>query len=132
MNPIHARYDSGEPEPNDGEEQPLVARLPRRDHPAAAQQDQPEEDQQERSIAPLLHHTLKECRTAIACDYDSYIELEHHAFENLKAAGFDPDYVAVCDSKTLEKVTHETEQVVILAAAKLGKTRLIDNLIFIP
>jgi pantoate--beta-alanine ligase len=83
--------------------------------------------EQERSIAPALHRTLQECREAIACDYDSYPELEHHAIESLKTAGFQPDYFSICDAKTLREVTHDTELIVILVAAKLGNTRLIDN-----
>ena len=82
---------------------------------------------EERKIAPTLHKTLQECREAIACDYDSYSELEHHAIESLKAAGFEPDYFSIVDSKTLRPVTMDTEQIVILAAARLGSTRLIDN-----
>lgn len=81
----------------------------------------------ERVIAPILHKTLSECRQAIALGYDSYEELENHAKETLKKAGFEPDYFNVCDVKTLQKVTAETEQIVIAAAAKLGNTRLIDN-----
>ena len=81
----------------------------------------------ERAIAPVLHRTLQECREAIACDYDSYAVLEHHAIESLKTAGFSPDYFSICDAKTLKDVTVDTEQIVILAAAKLGNTRLIDN-----
>ena len=82
---------------------------------------------QERQIAPVLHRTLQDCREAIACGYDSYRELEHHASEQLKNAGFSPDYFSIRDARTLDEVTLDTEQVVILAAARLGKTRLIDN-----
>lgn len=83
--------------------------------------------QMERNIAPILHKTLQQCRDAIACGYDSYTELELHAKYTLKSAGFEPDYFAVCDAKTLKGVTLYTEQIVIAAAAKLGQTRLIDN-----
>ena len=81
----------------------------------------------ERNIAPTLHQTLQQCRDAIACGYDSYKELELHAKYTLKNAGFEPDYFAVCDARTLKEVTIYTEQIVIAAAAKLGQTRLIDN-----
>lgn len=81
----------------------------------------------ERGIAPQLHHTLRACREAIACGFDSYRELEHHAMETLRESGFRPDYVSVRDAQTLREVTLETERVVILAAAYLGNTRLIDN-----
>jgi pantoate--beta-alanine ligase len=81
----------------------------------------------ERSVAPTLHSVLQECREAIACGFDNYPDLEHHAVESLRAAGFRPDYVSIRDANTLREVTLETEQVVVLAAAYLGRTRLIDN-----
>jgi pantoate--beta-alanine ligase len=83
--------------------------------------------EQERLIAPKLHAVLQECRKAIACGFDSYEDLEQHCIEELKSAGFDPDYFSVRDAETLHEVTENTEQLVILAAAKLGKPRLIDN-----
>ena len=82
---------------------------------------------EERNIAPLLHKTILECREAIACGFDSYYDLELRAMIELKTAGFKPDYVSVRDTETLQAVTEKTEQIVILAAAKLGKPRLIDN-----
>ena len=42
-------------------------------------------------------------------------------------AGFEPDYFQICDARTLREVTESTEELAILAAAKLGKPRLIDN-----
>ena len=45
----------------------------------------------------------------------------------LLQAGFDPDYFAICDASTLQPVTDNTEEIAILAAARLGSTRLIDN-----
>ncbi|MFA7554455.1 MAG: pantoate--beta-alanine ligase [Spongiibacteraceae bacterium] len=81
----------------------------------------------QRSIAPALHQTLLDCREAIACGFDSYQDLEQYCTDALKNAGFEPDYFSVRDAQTLREVTHETEQIVILAAAKLGKPRLIDN-----
>lgn len=81
----------------------------------------------ERQVAPLLHRVLQECREAIACGFDSYASLEQHATETLRRAGFRPDYVSVRDANTLGEVTMDTEKVVILAAAYLGQTRLIDN-----
>ncbi len=85
---------------------------------------------QERRIAPFIHATLQELRDAVACGFDCYIDLEKHAREKLKNAGFEPDYVSVRDARTLREVNRYTEQIVILAAAKLGGTRLIDNVCF--
>ncbi len=81
----------------------------------------------ERHVAPTLHNLLQECREAIACGFDSYSELEQHAVDCLRLNGFRPDYFSVRDARTLGAVTLDTENVVILAAAYLGRTRLIDN-----
>ena len=45
----------------------------------------------------------------------------------LLQAGFVPDYFAVRDARTLRAVSDSTEEIAILAAARLGSTRLIDN-----
>jgi pantoate--beta-alanine ligase len=78
-------------------------------------------------LAPALHNALQECREAIACGFDSYADLEQHAMELLRSAGFRPDYFSVRDARTLGPVSPETEKLVVLGAAYLGKTRLIDN-----
>ena len=47
----------------------------------------------------------------------------------LKDAGFDPiDYVALVDAATLEPIDTLAGEARLIAAAKLGGTRLIDNL----
>lgn len=81
----------------------------------------------QRHIAPVLHQTLNSCREAIACGFDNFLQLESHARMKLLQAGFEPDYFAVRDASTLLAVTEDTEEIAILAAARLGNTRLIDN-----
>lgn len=83
---------------------------------------------QHRRIAPALHQVLVHSRDAIACGFDNFHELETHAKMRLSQLGFDPDYFNICDATTLGKITETTEEIVILAAAKLGTTRLIDNI----
>jgi pantoate--beta-alanine ligase len=78
-------------------------------------------------VAPKLNAVLTECREAIACGFDNFRELEVHAQLKLIQAGFEPDYIQIRDARTLREVTESTEEVAILAAAKLGKPRLIDN-----
>jgi len=82
---------------------------------------------EERGTAPLIHETLLRCREAIACGFDNFLQLESHARMQLLQAGFDPDYFAIRDARTLQAVTENTEEIAILAAARLGSTRLIDN-----
>lgn len=82
---------------------------------------------EERKIAPALSKILQECREAIACGFDNVLELQAHANLKLIRAGFEPDYFEIRDARSLRDVTEHTEEVAILAAAKLGDTRLIDN-----
>lgn len=81
----------------------------------------------QRDRAPLLHKTLLECRDAIACGFDNFLQLESHARMQLLQGGFAPDYFAIRDARTLRSVNEDTEEIAILAAARLGSTRLIDN-----
>lgn len=81
----------------------------------------------ERAIAPVLNQTLTTCKEAIACGFDNFLQLESHARMKLLQAGFEPDYFAIRDARTLRPVTEHTEEIAILAAARLGSTRLIDN-----
>lgn len=81
----------------------------------------------QRRVAPVLNQTLNTCREAIACGFDNFLQLESHARMKLLQAGFDPDYFAIRDARTLRTVTEDTEEIAILAAARLGSTRLIDN-----
>jgi len=51
------------------------------------------------------------------------------AVARLAEAGFDPiDYIALVDAATLEPIETLERPARLLAAAKLGRTRLIDNL----
>jgi len=81
----------------------------------------------QREVAPVLNRTLRDCREAIACGFDNFLQLESHARMQLLQAGFEPDYFAIRDARTLRAVTEDTEEIAILAAARLGNTRLIDN-----
>ncbi|WP_434939965.1 pantoate--beta-alanine ligase [Shewanella sp. HL-SH8] len=60
----------------------------------------------------------------------SIIEASQHATASLIEAGFTPDYLEVRNSNNLQPVTAEDNSLVIVAAAYLGKARLIDNLTF--
>ncbi len=82
---------------------------------------------EERSVAPRLHAALM-----VAADAIRSGELASTAMEEaraaVRAAGFDVDYVELRDAETLGPVSdHATEPMRILAAARLGPTRLIDN-----
>lgn len=82
----------------------------------------------EREVAPLLQQQLVSTRDSIVAGNTDYAALESAGMQALATAGFRPDYIAVCDAATLEPATAANTDLVILAAAWLGKTRLIDNI----
>jgi pantothenate synthetase len=40
------------------------------------------------------------------------------------------DYVEILDANTLTEITHKSEEIIIISAVRLGRTRLIDNIVF--
>ncbi|MDD5268142.1 MAG: pantoate--beta-alanine ligase [Methylococcales bacterium] len=84
----------------------------------------------EKQVAPKLYHSLCVARDAILAGNLAYADLEQQASQFLQQAGFQPDYFSVCRSSDLKKAGAEDVELVILAAAKMGKTRLIDNIYF--
>ncbi|WP_339118128.1 pantoate--beta-alanine ligase [Halomonas sp. BMC6] len=81
---------------------------------------------QERATAPMLYKTLCELRDALVRG-ESAEQVLHRGKTALYDAGFTPDYLELRDA-TLGPVTDTTHHAVLLAAAKLGPARLIDNL----
>jgi pantoate--beta-alanine ligase len=84
----------------------------------------------EKRVAPKLYHSLCAARDAILAGNYSYVDIEQQALQFLQQAGFQTDYFSVCRSSDLKKAAAEDVDLVLLAAAKLGKTRLIDNIYF--
>ncbi len=86
----------------------------------------------ERTEAPTLYQQLNEVAQAVRDGHINLSQLEMQAQEKLSARGWMPDYIAIRKQSDLQKPTAEDlEQqapLVVLAAAKLGSTRLIDNL----
>ncbi len=85
---------------------------------------------EQRAIAPQLHKALIDTRDAIASGYDNFGELADYAIHILEDKGFLPDYFTLRDARTLRGIERNTEEIVIVVAAQLGETRLIDNLTF--
>ena len=79
----------------------------------------------ERQQAPVLYKCLSNVSTSIKNGNKYYNDLENEAISSLKEAGFKPEYFSICDAKTLK--TPKNQELVVLAAAWLGKARLIDN-----
>ncbi len=83
---------------------------------------------EERQSAPVLYQCLKETREAIEGGERDFYQLEQQANTRLEQAGFKPDYYHVMNRETLEPPNSSDKQLIVLAAAQLGKSRLIDNL----
>lgn len=87
---------------------------------------------QERALAPMLYQTLQATRHALLDADQDILGLEARARDKLGAKGWDVDYFSVRRQRDLLAPTREDleahEPLVILAAARLGATRLIDNL----
>ena len=83
---------------------------------------------EERQAARALPRALGEAAAAIQRGGD-VAEALATAKERLARAGFDPiDYVELCDADTLAPATSLERPARLLAAARIGRTRLIDNL----
>ena len=81
----------------------------------------------ERKVAPVLHRTLMEIREAVAGGDRDFAALEERGRGRLAGSGFDVDYVSIRDARTLCEPGDEGSPLRILAAARLGRARLIDN-----
>ena len=82
----------------------------------------------ERAEAPRLYRELSKMAKAIAGGNVNYAELESQATANLQEAGWQVDYVEVRHAGNLQVAHAGDKHVVIVAAARLGSTRLIDNI----
>ncbi len=82
----------------------------------------------EREIAPRLHQALQQVTQGLKQGRRDYVALEQEGAEFLVAAGFVPEYFTIRQADTLQAAEPGMPELIVLAAAKLGKTRLIDNL----
>lgn len=87
---------------------------------------------EERAEAPFLYQTLNYVAEQSRAGHADLEALEQDAMNRLAARGWKPDYVSIRKRMNLGAPSRDEylagEQLVVLAAAKLGNTRLIDNL----
>jgi pantoate--beta-alanine ligase len=83
---------------------------------------------EQRATAPVVYRTLKQIGEAIVRGQVDFPALVEDSKAQLIAAGLRPDYLEVRHAVTLRPATFGDRDLVILAAAYLGNTRLIDNL----
>nr|WP_157137967.1 pantoate--beta-alanine ligase [Herbaspirillum lusitanum] len=86
----------------------------------------------ERTEAPELYKVLNQVADEVRSGHLDISKLERKAMDALAQRGWQPDYISIRKRNDLQPPSAgdlaQGEQLVVVAAAKLGKTRLIDNL----
>lgn len=83
---------------------------------------------EDRQRAPALYQSLQRVAQALQDGRRDFAALEAQGSELLSAAGLNPDYFSIRAADDLRPAEAGMAQLVILAAAQLGRARLIDNL----
>lgn len=83
----------------------------------------------ERAIAPGLYRTIEDCRGRLTAGATDTAALEREGFKKLESLGFQPEYIAVRKAGDLSSPGPTDRNLVVLVAARLGTTRLIDNVL---
>jgi pantoate--beta-alanine ligase len=81
----------------------------------------------ERKAAPILHAALTHAARNILAGHE-VAETLHQARHEAAQAGIVPDYIALVHAETLEPLPQLTHPARLIAAAKLGHVRLLDNI----
>ena len=82
---------------------------------------------EERDRAALINRCLNRIADGIRRGDRDYVAAQRRASEELTAAGFQVDYLAVRDAERLTEPDGDTTHLRVFAAARLGQARLIDN-----
>jgi pantoate--beta-alanine ligase len=83
---------------------------------------------EERRIAPLLYRALNDSAAALIAAPDNVGDALQNGLATVTQAGFTPDYLELRDTDELSRVGRLDRPARLLAAARLGRTRLIDNI----
>jgi len=84
--------------------------------------------EEQRAIAPVLYRSLSQIAAAIKSGDHDFARLRAEQVQQIEAAGLRLDYLEVRQGLHLRAATAEDRDIVVLVAAFLGTTRLIDNL----
>ncbi len=85
--------------------------------------------EEQRRVAATLYSVLQGIGKDLQAGKRNFEELEKHAMDALSGAGFDPEYVGIRRAENLELPDRDSDEIVVLAAARLGNARLIDNIV---
>jgi len=86
----------------------------------------------ERRRAPTLYRTLREIGDRVLQGEQDVERLRNEGLRGLEEAGFRVEYLAFCDPSTLDDLPAARMPLLLAVAARLGTTRLIDNLEVTP
>jgi pantoate--beta-alanine ligase len=82
----------------------------------------------ERALAPRIYELLQAAAQRLSAGDLDFASIERTGVEALAKAGMKPDYFSVRAAADLSAPTSDIKHLVVLAAARLGKARLIDNI----
>lgn len=83
---------------------------------------------EQRATAPVLYRVLETIADALRSGDHDFARLLDAGTRTLESAGFRVDYLEIREASSLRPATAENRDLVVIVAALLGKTRLIDNL----
>jgi pantoate--beta-alanine ligase len=83
---------------------------------------------EQRGIAPALYRSLCKARDVLLGGVTDLRSLEQRQLRMLQFVGMQPEYFSICRSDNLQAATADDSELVILAAVRLGRARLIDNI----
>ena len=83
---------------------------------------------EERARAPSIYRALDRARRRLEAGDTDYAAIEAEGLAAITAAGITPDYFEVRTAERLDRPAPDAVNLVVLAAGRLGKARLIDNL----
>jgi pantoate--beta-alanine ligase len=84
---------------------------------------------EQKNQAAVLYQSLQQTVSSLQQDARvEFTDLEEAALSSISSAGLKPDYFSICNARTLLPASPGDRNLVILTAAYLGTTRLIDNI----
>lgn len=83
----------------------------------------------ERAVAPRLHEVLGSIANRLESGNREFETLEAEGIAELESAGFEIEYLAIRRAENLATPDRDCDELIVLAAAKLAKARLIDNVV---
>lgn len=86
-------------------------------------------DEVQRAAAAIIYQALDDAATALRTGQNDFVNVEKTAIETISVAGLEPEYVAIRNAADLSMPQGNLPRLVILAAARLGGVRLIDNVL---